>query len=66
MIEINCNGLGSVGCMIFFFFFFGHSRDLKPARIRILSPGSFTPGILNNIKQVRQNVCSSYRQDRYR
>ena len=63
MIEINCNGLGSVGCMIFFL---GHSRDIKPARIRILPQGSFAPGILINIQQIRQNVYSSYHQDRYR
>ena len=25
--------------------------------------GSFVPGILNNIKQIRQNVYSSYHQD---
>ena len=46
--------------------FFGYSGYLNPVRIRILPQGSFVPGILNNIQQIRQNVCSSYRQDNYR
>ena len=49
-----------------FFFFFGHSGDFKPARIRILPQGSLVPGILDNIQQIRQSVYSSYHQDRYR
>ena len=28
--------------------------------------GSFVPGILNNVQQIRQSVYSSYHQDRYR
>ena len=44
-------------------FLFGHSEDLNPARIPILPQGSFVPGILNNIEQIRQNVYSSYHQD---
>ena len=80
MKEINCYGLGAIGCLYDrnqllrpelgslydIFIFFGHSGYLKPARIRILPPGSFAPGILIHIQQIRQNVYSSYHQDRYR
>ena len=46
--------------------FFFHSGDLKPARIRILPQGSLRPGIFDNTQQIRQNVYSTYHQDRYR
>ena len=52
--------------MDFIYFCFGHSGGLNPACIRILPKGFFVPGILNNIQQIRQNVFSSYHQDRYR
>ena len=55
-----------LGSLYDIFIFFGHSGYLKPARIRILPPGSFAPGILIHIQQIRQNVYSSYHQDRYR
>ena len=52
--------------ILFIYFCFGHSGGLNPARIRILPKSFFVPGILNNIQQIRQNVFSSYHQDRYR
>ena len=52
--------------MLHSLFFSGHSGGLNPARRRILPRGSFVPGILNNIQQIRQTVYSSYHQGRYR
>ena len=55
-----------VGWLHDIFLFFGHSGYLNSARIRILPPGSFAPGNLIYIQQIRRNIYSSCHQDRYR
>ena len=66
--EVGCDRnqllMSGIGCFFLFFFW---SLRMSIACTYTHSPlGSFVPGILNNVQQIRQSVYSSYHQDRYR